>query len=108
MDAVDECEARARNSFLRAINQLVNEHKNTHGQDRNCIKFLTTSRPLLSNSHQLTHFIENRLPIKQNHVVISKELKIVIRSRISEIANKFQCDNKIKHYLEEMLYIKSN
>jgi hypothetical protein len=97
VDAIDEREARTRNSFLRAINQLVNEYRNTCGQDCICIKFPITSRPLLSNSHQLTHLIDNRLRIKQNHVVVSKDLKLVIRSRISEVANKFQCDNEIRH-----------
>lgn len=108
VDAIDECEARTRNSFLKAMNQLVNERKDTHQQDRNCIKFLITSRPSLGNSRHLTEFVENRLPIEQNQIVVSEDVKLVIRSRVGEIANKFQCDDEMKHYLEEMLYTKSD
>lgn len=108
VDAIDECEARTRNSFLKAMNQLVNERKDTHRRDRNCIKFLITSRPSLGNSHHLTELMENRLPIEQNQVIINEDVKLVIRSRVGEIANKFQCDDEMKHYLEEMLYTKSD
>lgn len=108
VDAIDECEIRTRNSFLKAVNQLVNERKETHQRDRNCIKFLITSHPSLDNSHHLTEMMENRLPIEQNQVVVGDDVRLVIRSRIGEIANKFQCDNEIKQYLEERLYTKSD
>ncbi|KAJ4330291.1 hypothetical protein N0V87_010136 [Didymella glomerata] len=108
VDAVDECEIRTRNSFLKAVNQLVNERKGTHQRDRNCIKFLITSRPSLDKSHHLTELMENRLPIEQNQVTVSEDVRLVIRSRIGEIAKKFQCDDEIKQHLEEMLYTKSD
>jgi ankyrin repeat protein len=108
VDAIDECEARTRNSFLKAINQLVNERKDTYRQNRNCIKFLITSRPSLGNSHHFTGLMENRLPLEENQAVISEDVKLVIRSKVGDIANKFHCDDELKHYLEEMLYTKSD
>ncbi|KAF3032584.1 hypothetical protein E8E11_006070 [Didymella keratinophila] len=108
IDAIDECEARTRNSFLKAMNQLVNERKDTHRQDRNCIKFLITSRPALGNSHHFPEFMENRLRIEENQVIVSEDVKLVIQSRVGEIANKFQCNDEMKHYLEESLYAKSD
>ncbi|KAF1922717.1 ankyrin [Didymella exigua CBS 183.55] len=108
VDAIDECEVRTRNSFLKAMNQLVNERKDAHRQDRNYIKFLITSRPSLGNSHHLTELTENRLPIEQNQIIVSEDVKLVIRSRVGEIANKFQFDDEMKHYLEESLYTKSD
>jgi ankyrin repeat protein len=108
VDAIDECEARTRNSFLNAMNQLVNERKNKHQQGRNCIKFLITSRPSLSNSHHLTEFMDNKLSIGQNQVVVSEDVKLVIRSRVGEITKKFQCNDEMKHYLEEKLYTKAD
>jgi ankyrin repeat protein len=107
VDAIDECEARTRNSFLKAMDRLVNEPTDTYRQDRNCIKFLITSRPSLGNSH-LTELMKNRLPIEQNQTLVSEDVKLVIRSRVGEIVNRFQCDDKMKHYLEEKLYTKSN
>jgi hypothetical protein len=108
VDAIDECEIGTRNSFLRAVNQLVNERKETHRRDRNCIKFLITSRPSLENSHHLMELMENRLSIEQNQVIVSEDVRLVIRSRVGEIASKFQCHDEIKQYLEETLYTKSD
>lgn len=108
VDAIDECEARTRNSFLKAINQLVTECKDTHRQDRNRIKFLITSRPSLGNSHHLTELMENRLSIEQNQITVSEGVRLVIQSRVDEIANKFHCDDETKHYLAEILYTKAD
>jgi ankyrin repeat protein len=107
VDAIDECEVRTRNSFLKAMDRLVNEPKDTYRQDRSRIKFLITSRPSFGNSN-LTEFMKHRLQIEQNQTIVDEDVKLVIRSRVSEIAKKFQCDDEMKHYLEEKLYTKSN
>lgn len=108
VDAIDECEIKTRNSFLKAVDQLVHERKGAQRQGYNCIKFLITSRPSLGNSHYLTELMRNRIPIEENQIAVSEDVKLVIRSRVGEIGNKFQFDDDMKHYLEEMLYVKSN
>ncbi|KAL6160786.1 hypothetical protein ACJQWK_02202 [Exserohilum turcicum] len=108
VDAIDECEVKTRNSFLNAMMQLVNESRDVHRQSRTCIKFLITSRPSLGNSYSHTGLIKNRLPIEEDQGNISKDVKLVIRSKVSDIARKFNCDNDTRSYLEHMLYSKSD
>ncbi|KAF2848626.1 hypothetical protein T440DRAFT_500299 [Plenodomus tracheiphilus IPT5] len=93
VDAIDECEVRTHNSFLDAIMQLVNGPKEDYRQSQNCIKFLITSRPSLRNSYNITGFMKSRLQIEQSQNNISKDIKLVIRS---------------KQYLEQVLYSKSD
>ena len=108
VDAIDECEIRTRNSFLNAMMQLVNEAQDVHQQPQNCIKFLITSRPSLGNSYNLTGVNKNRLSIDQNQGNVSEDVKLVIRSKVGEIANRFHCDDETKNYLEQVLYTKSD
>lgn len=107
VDAIDECEVRTRNNFLDAMIQLVHEAKSIDQEPRNWIKFLITSRPSLINSYNLTGSMENRLFIHQNQLEVSGDLKLVIRSKVSEITNKFHCDDQTKSHLEQVLYEKS-
>jgi ankyrin repeat protein len=108
VDAIDECEGRTRRNFLNAVVQLVNEPHDIHRQSRNCIKFLITSRPSLGNSYNLTGLMKNRLPIEQNQGIVSEDVKLVIRSKVGEIAHKFGCDDETRRYLEQVLYSKSD
>ncbi|KAF2029167.1 hypothetical protein EK21DRAFT_68331 [Setomelanomma holmii] len=108
VDAIDECEARTRKSFLNAMMQLVNEAQDVRRKPRNCIKFLITSRPSLGNSYNLTGVMKNRLSIDQNQGNVSEDVKLVIRSKVSEIANKFHCDDETRNHLEQVLYSKSD
>ncbi|KAF2791689.1 ankyrin [Melanomma pulvis-pyrius CBS 109.77] len=108
VDAIDECEVRTRNSFLNAVMQLVNEPQDIHRQPQNCIKFLITSRPSLSNAYNLTGVMKNRLLMEQNQSNISEDVKLVIRSKVGEIANKFHCNDETKNYLDQVLYSKSD
>ncbi|KAH9877542.1 hypothetical protein IAQ61_002909 [Plenodomus lingam] len=108
VDAIDECEARTRNSFLNAMMRLVNESQDEHRQSQNYVKFLITSRPSLGNSYNLTGTMTTRLPIEQNHNVVNEDVKLVIRSKVGEISNKFHCNDDTKNYLEQLLYSKSD
>jgi ankyrin repeat protein len=108
VDAIDECETRTRDSFLNAMMELVNEAHDIHQQPQNCIKFLITSRPSLGNSYNLTGVMKNRLSIDQNQSNVSEDVKLVIRSKVGDIANKFHCDDETKNYLEQLLYSKSD
>jgi ankyrin repeat protein len=108
VDAIDECETKTRNSFLNAIMQLVNEPQDMHRQTQNCIKFLITSRPSLGNLYDFTGIMKNRLPIEQNQDKISEDVRLVIQSKVGEIAARFHCNDETKNYLEQVLYSKSD
>ncbi|KAJ5035234.1 hypothetical protein J3E74DRAFT_470296 [Bipolaris maydis] len=108
VDAIDECEVRTRNSFLNAIAQLVHESQDVYRQSRNCVKFLITSRPSLGNSYNLTGLMKNRIPIEEDQGVVSEDVKLVIRSKVGDIAKKFNCDDETRNYLEQVLYSKSD
>jgi ankyrin repeat protein len=107
VDAIDECEVKTRKTFLNAMMQLVNEPRDAH-RPQNSIKFLMTSRPSLGNSYNLTGLMKNRLRIEQHQGNISDDVKLVIRSKVGEIANRFHCNDEIKHYLEQLLVSKSD
>ncbi len=108
VDAIDECETRTRKRFLNAIMQLVGEPKEMRGQPQNCIKFLITSRPSLGNSYNLTGFLKSRLRIEHDQSRISEDVKLVIQSKVEEIATRFRCDDETKRFLEQVLYSKSD
>ncbi|EMD85651.1 hypothetical protein COCC4DRAFT_181892 [Bipolaris maydis ATCC 48331] len=108
VDAIDECEVRTRNSFLKAIMQLVNDSQDVYRQSRNCVKFLITSRPSLGNSYDLTGSLKNRLSIEEDQGIVSEDLRLVIRSKVADIAKKFNCDEETRSYLERVLYSKSD
>lgn len=108
VDAIDECEARTRNSFLDAVMQLLNDSQNKTKPSKNLIKFLITSRPSLGNYYDLTGSIKSRLSIEQNQNAISRDVKLVIQSKVGDISNKFHCNEETKNYLEQLLYSKSD
>jgi ankyrin repeat protein len=108
VDAIDECEMRTRNSFLNAMMQLVYESQEMNQQPQLCIKFLVTSRPSLGNSYKFTGVMENRLSIDENQENVSEDVKLVIRSKVGEIAKRFDCDDETRDYLEQVLCSKSD
>ena len=108
VDAIDECEVKSRNWFLNAVTEFVGESQDGHGQSRNYVKFLLTSRPSLGNLRNLKGLTQERLSIEQNHTNISEDVKLVIRSKVSDIANKFHCNDETKNHLEQVLYSKSD
>jgi ankyrin repeat protein len=108
VDAIDECEVKTRNTFLNSMMHLVNQPRDMHRQSRTCIKFLITSRPSLGNSYNLTGLAKNRLSIEQDQGRTSEDVKLVIRSKVGEIAHKFHCNDETRTYLEQILYSKSD
>jgi len=48
------------------------------------------------------------LSIEKNYNNVSEDLRTVIRSKIGDIARKFDCTEEIKNYLEEALYSRSD
>jgi ankyrin repeat protein len=108
VDAIDECEERTRRNFLNAVIQLVQESQELKRRPQNYLKILVTSRHSLGNAYNYNGFLEGRLPIEQNESRISEDVKLVIRSKVGEIATKFRCSDEMKGYLEQILYSKSD
>ncbi|PVH93685.1 hypothetical protein DM02DRAFT_661734 [Periconia macrospinosa] len=108
LDAVDECETKTRNSLLNALAQLIKGRGDAYGQSDNYIKFLITSRPSFRSSHSFGELMRHRICIERNQSNISGDVKLVIRSKVHEIAERFHCDEATKNYLEEALYSKSD
>jgi ankyrin repeat protein len=108
VDAIDECEERTQRNFLNAVIRLVQESQEPKRRPQNYLKILVTSRPSLGNSYNFNGFLEGRLSIEQNESRISEDVKLVIRSKVGEIATKFRCSDEMKGYLEQILYSKSD
>ncbi|KAH4259424.1 hypothetical protein HBH70_138040 [Parastagonospora nodorum] len=104
VDALDECETGSRNRLLEAIKRLLDEHRASKLRPQTSIKFLITSRP----SFDLPAMTKNRLSIEQNQSSVSGDLRTFIRSKIRDIANRFECDEETKQFLEEALYSRSD
>ncbi|KAF2012750.1 hypothetical protein BU24DRAFT_395880 [Aaosphaeria arxii CBS 175.79] len=107
VDAIDECEEKTRTVLLNAILQFINEPQDIHRKDQLSIKFMITSRPSLGNSYNLTG-LKNKFEIEANQGNISEDIKLVIQSKIGDIANKFHFDDETQIYLEQLLYSKSD
>ncbi|KAF2195851.1 ankyrin [Zopfia rhizophila CBS 207.26] len=108
VDAIDECEEKTRRTFLNAVIQLVHESQELNRQPQSYIKFLITSRPSLGNSYNFNGFLKSRLPIEQNQSRIGEDVKLVISSKVGEIASRFGCSDEIKEYLEHVLYSRAD
>ncbi|KAL6709561.1 hypothetical protein ACN47E_001496 [Coniothyrium glycines] len=107
VDAIDECELKTRTSLLNAVLQLVNEPQDMYRQSRVRIKFLITSRPSLGNLHNMLG-PEHRLPIEADQSIVAEDIKLVIRSKVGEIATRLRFNDETRCYLEQILYSKSN
>jgi ankyrin repeat protein len=109
IDAIDECEESTRRIFLNHVKQLVYESGglNNSGQ-QTYIKFLITSQPYLGNLFNSSEFILSHLPIEKDGRRISEDVRLVIKSKVGEIAKTFQLSNETKAYLEEVLDSKAD
>jgi ankyrin repeat protein len=99
LDALDECQADAREQFLGQLNQLYNDFKpNVPNQPH--IKFLITSRPNSDIDAKfclldpLTNFIEFAGDDQSD--LISKEISLVIDRRIPEVVPKLDAKSQTR------------
>lgn len=103
IDAVDECEESTRVELLMRIATLIREAQSMTSSGSRCIKFLLTSRPLISRQYPLSHLqIED---LDQNTV---QDLRLVIQRKIEGIAQRTKCRPETREYLESTLYFKAD
>ncbi|OAF56656.2 hypothetical protein VC83_07280 [Pseudogymnoascus destructans] len=102
IDAIDECEERTRERFLRSIVELIDRSRST-GSSTPCIRFLITSRPFLGRV-----YTTNYLQIDQSQSHIEQDLRLVIQTKVDGIAKRTQCKPAARAYLENALYSKAD
>jgi ankyrin repeat domain-containing protein 50 len=104
LDALDECQADAREQLLEQLNQLYNDPK-LNGPNGPHVKFLITSRPNSDIDGKfrlldpLTNFIEFAGDDRSD--LISQEISLVIDRRIPEVVPRL--DVKSRSLLAEHL-----
>lgn len=103
IDAIDECEENTRCRFLEHIATLLDELRSATGLANNSVKFLVTSRPLLSRQYPTSH-----LQIKDLERNTIQDLQLVIQRKIDGIAKRTNCRAEARKYLEEALYSKAD
>ncbi|CAO2658177.1 Nn.00g074370.m01.CDS01 [Neocucurbitaria sp. VM-36] len=108
IDALDECEEKTRRSFLNAVMRLVDDSQGVQRHQQNWIKFLITSRPSLGNIYNFKGFVQKRLPIEQDQDRVNEDVRLVIKSKVEEIARKLECPEETKAYLQQVLYSKAD
>lgn len=101
VDAMDECEERTRERFIRNMINLVGN--NSPGPRAPCIKFLVTSRPFLGRK-----YTSNLLQIDPSEDCVEQDLRMVIQAKVDGIVQRTRCSPEVREYLENALYSKAD
>lgn len=107
VDAIDECEADTRRTFLRSVKKLMQESRMGLQRPQNFVKFLITSRPSPEDLSVLDEPQKSILPIDENQTRIKQDIKLVIRNRFGRIAKKAGLSDDTSQELENLLYSKA-
>lgn len=102
VDAMDECEEKTRDRFLRNMIKLVGK-PDSPGARAPCIKFLVTSRPFLGR-----RYTSNLLQIDPSEDCVDQDLKMVIQAKVDGIVQRTRCSPEVRGYLEKALYSKAD
>ncbi|KAF1841306.1 uncharacterized protein K460DRAFT_419391 [Cucurbitaria berberidis CBS 394.84] len=107
VDAIDECEADSRRTFLQSIMHLVQESGTAPHRPRNLVKFLITSRPSPQDFSILEEPDKSILPIDENQARISQDIRLVISHRFGRLAKKVGFSKETITELETLLLCKA-
>jgi ankyrin repeat protein len=107
VDAIDECEANTRRTFLRSVKQFVEDSQRLIRRPRNCVKFFITSRPSIKDLNAADELKDSILAIDDNPTRISHDVKLVIKERFQGIAKNAGFSEATRIELEELLYSKA-
>ncbi|OTA56891.1 hypothetical protein K449DRAFT_451399, partial [Hypoxylon sp. EC38] len=104
LDALDECEEGSRTRLAKALNSLYRG-----GGGKFSLKFLLTSRPYgyIQREFQILEDQWPKIHLKGSNQAevdkISKEIDIVIRTRVKETAARLKLNDEIKQLLQDEL-----
>lgn len=107
VDAIDECEADTRKTFLQSIRQLVHESRTSGRRPRNCVKFLITSRPSPQDLNLFDELQKRILPIDENQSRINNDINLVISNKMRKIAERAGFSEGTRLELENLLAAKA-
>ena len=104
LDAFDECSEAGRYDIIHAVSAF---YQQSHSRDSAQLKFLVTSRPYLDIERRFTDIILNfssvRLHGEQESTIISCEIDIVIKWRVSQLGSELKLDDAEELTLEKEL-----
>ncbi|OCL10095.1 hypothetical protein AOQ84DRAFT_402705, partial [Glonium stellatum] len=106
LDALDECHETDRHELLEALNHFYEKVARSE-RDKSQLRFLVTGRPCNTIERKFTLLTHNmptvRLRGEMESETISREIIIVIKGRVPEIAVKLQVTDPEKSILESEL-----
>jgi ankyrin repeat protein len=103
LDALDECRERDRETLLRFLSELYIDSLSQTSR-KGSLKFLVTSRPYDNIESDFQKHIHSNLPTihlsgEKENDNIHKEIDLVIRERVAELAH----DNQLSHLTAQTL-----
>jgi ankyrin repeat protein len=107
LDALDECAEEGRCQIIEALSRFYKQEAAPSSSSRCQLKFLVTSRPYLDIERRFTTltsiFPTIRLQGEQESEAISREIVIVIKSRVKELGRELKLDISEQSTLEQEL-----
>ena len=106
LDALDECEESGQIALIESLGRFY--HNLTNGEGKNTtLKFLVTSRPYFDIERRFQR-LTNKLPTirlagENETELIRREIDLVIKSRVPEIAEELGLDNSAELSLQNDL-----
>jgi len=102
LDALDECAEVGRYQIINAVSAFYQQASFRRNVSR--LKFFVTSRPYLDIERRFSDLISNfptiRLQSEQESLAISREIDIVIKSRVSKLGSELRLNDSEKSNLE--------
>jgi ankyrin repeat protein len=105
LDALDECLESGRNQIIDALNTFYGH--STSDSNLSLLKFLVTSRPYFDIERRFAILIRSfptiRLYGEKESEVISREINVVIKSKVSELGQQLELDDSEQLTLQNEL-----
>jgi hypothetical protein len=106
LDALDECREKDRQMVIQLLSEFYT-HSLSHGPGRNYLKFLVTSRPYddIQSGFQA---IPPDLPVirllgEEENDEIHKEIDLVVRQRVADMARTHGLNHRMTEVIEQKL-----
>jgi hypothetical protein len=106
LDALDECREKDRQMVIQLLSEFYT-HSLSHGSGRNYLKFLVTSRPYddIQSGFQA---IPPDLPVirllgEEENDEIHKEIDLVVRQRVADMARSHGLNHQMTEVIEQRL-----
>ncbi|KAL9048620.1 MAG: hypothetical protein Q9162_007628 [Coniocarpon cinnabarinum] len=97
LDALDECAERDRSKLIDLLLQMH------HSTSNAALKFIVTSRPYIDLERKLNKIPEIRLRGEDENTQLRREIDLVIRQRVQELAQQTFMERSVQLQLEKKL-----